>query len=123
MRLDNYFENHSGLGVLSTADKEGRVNAALYARPHIEDNKAVFLAAPNQTLQNVRENAYAHYLFKQDGQGYEGVRLQLRLLRIDENQDRVDALRRRHKEENNYAYILEFDIINTHTLVGKEPLS
>lgn len=123
MNLDNYFENNTGLGVLSTADKEGRVNAALYARPHIEDNKAVFLAAPNQTLQNLKQNASAHYLFKQEGSGYEGVRLQLVLRGIDEDQDRVDALRRRHKEENSYAYVLEFEIINSHSLVGKEPLS
>ncbi len=123
MNLDNYFENHTGLGVLSTADKEGRVNGALYARPHIEGGRAVFLAAPNQTLNNLKENAYAHYLFKEDGEGYEGVRLQLRLLGIDEDQDRAEALRRRHKEENSYAYVLEFEIINSHSLVGKEPLS
>ena len=34
MDLMRCFEEHTGFGVLSTADKDGRVNAAVYARPH-----------------------------------------------------------------------------------------
>lgn len=120
MNLENYFQGHDGLGVLSSADKDGRVNAAVYARPKIQDNKALFLAAPNQTLQNLKQNPYAHYLFKEKGEGYEGVRLQLRLIDIDENQDRVNTLRTRHKTEQKYAYVLEFEILESFALIGKE---
>jgi len=123
MKLADYFENHNGIGVLSTANKDGKVNGALYARPHIQDNKAIFLAAPNNTLQNLKENIFAHYLFKQEGQGYEGVRLQLQLLKIDQDQDRADKLRRKHKDKENYAYILEFEIIEAHDLIGREKIS
>ena len=38
MNLRTYFEDTKGLGVLSTADGEGRVNAAVYARPHVMDD-------------------------------------------------------------------------------------
>ena len=37
MNLADYFENAKGVGVLATADAEGRVNVAVYARPHFLD--------------------------------------------------------------------------------------
>lgn len=120
MDLMNYFENHNGFGVLATADSEGVANAALYARPHIQNGRAIFLAAPTQTLQNLQQNPNAHYLFAQEGAGYEGVRLQLKLLNIDKDAKRAKSLRRRHKEvDDNEVSILEFEIIETSPLVGK----
>ena len=39
MDMKDYFENTKGVGVLATADADGKVNAAIYARPHfLEDN-------------------------------------------------------------------------------------
>ncbi len=38
MDLKEYFENNEGFGVLSTADEEGRVDSAVYAKPHITAN-------------------------------------------------------------------------------------
>jgi len=35
MNLKTYFENTRGTGIISTADSNGRVNAAVYARPHV----------------------------------------------------------------------------------------
>ena len=32
MKLDEYFENINGVGVLSTADDSGNVNAAIYGQ-------------------------------------------------------------------------------------------
>ena len=116
----NYFENHNGFGVLSTANSEGIINAALYARPHIQNGRAIFLAAPTQTLQNLQQNPNAHYLFQQEGDGYQGVRLQLKLHNIVNDQERAKELRRAHKDSNDVEVrILEFDIINTSALVGK----
>ena len=34
MELAEYFESAKGRGVLATADKTGRVNLAMYARPY-----------------------------------------------------------------------------------------
>jgi len=40
MSISEYFENTKGTGVLATADSEGKVDAAIYARPHVmEDGK------------------------------------------------------------------------------------
>lgn len=39
-----YFENAKGLGVIATSDKEGKVNAAVYSRPHfLEDGSLAFI--------------------------------------------------------------------------------
>ncbi len=37
MSLGEYFENVEGVGILSTADAEGNVDSAIYARPHVVD--------------------------------------------------------------------------------------
>jgi len=41
MTLKDYFDNAKGYGVLATADNAGKVNAAVYARPHVMDEKTV----------------------------------------------------------------------------------
>jgi hypothetical protein len=41
MNLKEYFENTKGVGVLSTADSSGKVNAAIYGRPHFVDDATV----------------------------------------------------------------------------------
>ena len=79
MGLKEYFDGKKGLGVLSTADREGRVNSAVYARPHvIEKRKAAFIMADKLTHANLLNNPYAAYLFKEDGKGYKGKRLYLK---------------------------------------------
>jgi hypothetical protein len=35
MELKEYFEQTHGRGVLATADSDGKVDAAVYSRPHI----------------------------------------------------------------------------------------
>lgn len=46
MKLDDYFENTNGVGVLSTADDKGKVNAAIYGRPHLRMNILLPLLPP-----------------------------------------------------------------------------
>ena len=41
MDRKNYFENTEGIGVLASADAEGRVDAAIYSRPHVMDSDTV----------------------------------------------------------------------------------
>jgi hypothetical protein len=43
MDLKTYFENSEGLGVLATADSQGKVDVALYARPHVVDENTIGL--------------------------------------------------------------------------------
>lgn len=79
MGLKKYFNDHKGLGVLSTGDKTGRINSAVYAKPHVIDRERVaFIMADRLTRSNLEENPYALYLFKEDGPGYKGKRLYLK---------------------------------------------
>jgi len=79
MELKKYFKEHQGLGVLSTADLKGRVNAAIYAEPHVIDkDRVAFIMADKLTRANVEKNPYAVYLFKENGPGYKGARLYLK---------------------------------------------
>ena len=50
MNLGEYFEKKKGLGVLATADSEGKVDVAVYARPHMMDDETVaFIMADRLT--------------------------------------------------------------------------
>jgi hypothetical protein len=102
MDLVKYFEEHSGFGVLSTADEDGRVNAAVYARPHcFEDDTLGFIMPDRLTYSNLQSNPHAAYLFRQDaevdGRRYDGLRLYLTKVGEDDDQDRIADLRRRSR--------------------------
>jgi hypothetical protein len=80
MSLQEYFKNAKGVGILSTADDKGKVNAAVYAEPHVIDETHVaFIMGDRLTHANVRKNPYAVYLFKEDGPAWEGKRLYLKM--------------------------------------------
>lgn len=76
MELKEYFQNKKGLGVLSTADEKGKVDSAVYARPKVaDDGRVAFIMSDRLSIANVRKNPYAAYLFKENGEGWTGVRL------------------------------------------------
>ncbi|HSO21049.1 MAG TPA: pyridoxamine 5'-phosphate oxidase family protein [Desulfosarcina sp.] len=78
MNLKTYFEETKGMGVLSTADREGKVNAAVYARPHIMDDGTLgFIMRDRLSHHNLRSNPHAAYLFREERPGYKGIRLHL----------------------------------------------
>lgn len=79
MELKKYFENTRGLGVLSTADEKGYVNAAIYSRPHfMEDGSIAFIMNDRLSHANLQTNLYASFLFREDVPGYKGIRLYLK---------------------------------------------
>ncbi len=79
MELREYFKSKKGFGVLSTADDKGNVNAAAYAAPHVIDEKRVaFIMGDKLSHANIAKNPHAVYLFREDGPGYEGVRVYLK---------------------------------------------
>ena len=45
MDLREYFENVKGHGVLATADGEGKVDVAIYGKPHFMDDGTIALIA------------------------------------------------------------------------------
>lgn len=97
MDLKSYFERKTGLGILSTADVNGRVNAAVYARPHVLDEETVaFVMRERLTHHNLGENPYASYLFQENRGGYRGVRLSLLKIKEETDAKLINAMTRRH---------------------------
>ena len=96
MDLLEYFENARGTGVLATADGQGQVNVAVYARPHVmQDGTLVFIMADRLTRRNVEQNPHAAYLFLQDGAERAGIRLSLTKVGESTDPDLIAQLRRR----------------------------
>jgi len=124
MQLAEYFENVESIGILSTADKTGKVNAALYGRPHFfEDGSIAFITAEKLTHANLQVNPHAVYLFKEDG-SYQGKRLYLTKICEEKNNPLIDEIRRKKfkKTENQYKsgpkYLIYFKLDKIIPLMG-----
>ncbi len=95
MDLQKYFDETKGTGVLATADSYGKVDAALYARPHVlEDGTIAFIMADRLTLHNLQSNPHAAYLFVETTGMYEGKRLFLKKISEEKNSERIKTMRR-----------------------------
>ena len=109
--------------MLATSDKEGRVDAAIYAKPHVMDKETVaFITADRLTHHNLQSNNRAAYLFKEDGSGYRGIRLFLTKLREEQDSELLYSIRRRRypseKEDGKTRYLVFFKVDEVLPLVG-----
>ena len=76
MGLQEYFESAKGIGVLATADADGKVNVAIYSRPHFpegDDQEVAFIMNDRLSHDNVEANPHAAYLFVEETHGYVGT--------------------------------------------------
>jgi hypothetical protein len=124
MELKEYFDAHRGFGVLSTADTDGQVNAAVYARPHcLEDGTVAFIMPDRLTHRYLQRNVHAVYLFWQEpggaGASYDGVRLYLKKVAEDDDPARIAQLRRRTgSDDRGGRHLVIFEIEKMLPLVG-----
>ena len=124
MDVREYFEGAKGLGVLATADDQGRVDLAVYAIPHVMDDTTIGFIMPDRlTHHNLQSNAHAAYLFKEDGPGYKGVRLFLKKLREEQDSELLHEIRRKKYaaekgEEETSRYLVFFTVEKTLPLIG-----
>lgn len=123
MDLGEYFGKAEGTGVLATADDQGRVNLAIYAKPHIMDDETIaFIMADRLTHHNLQSNDHAAYLFLEKGQGYKGVRLFLTKVREEQDSELLYSLRSKRyaseKEEGKPRFLVFFKIDKVLQLIG-----
>jgi hypothetical protein len=119
--LKEYFENTKGMGVIATADNEGKVNAAVYSRPHfLEDGSIAFIMRDRLTHHNLQSNPYAAYLFAEEGPGYKGKRLHLRKIREEENSELIQSLSRREYKDDvsSSRFLVAFQVDKILPLIG-----
>ncbi|MGD9081131.1 MAG: pyridoxamine 5'-phosphate oxidase family protein [Desulfobacterales bacterium] len=114
MELKDYFENTKGVGVMATADADGKVDAAIYARPHfMEDGTIAMIMRDRLTHHNLQSNPHAAFLFIEEGPGYKGKRLFLTKVREEEDSELLHSLRRRKypndKEEARFLVFFKLD--------------
>jgi hypothetical protein len=125
MDLGEYFEKTEGLGVLATADAQGNVDAAIYARPHVMDEGTVaFIMAEGLSYRNVSVNPKAAYLFVEKGQGYKGKRLYLTKTGEESDRQVVESMRRRQRKgyqaDKGDSRVVYFRLEKIRALVGDE---
>jgi len=121
--LKKYFETAKGIGVLATADGEGKVDMAIYAKPHIMDDGAIaFIMADRLTHHNLQSNDHAAYLYKEEGPGYKGTRLFLTKVKEEKDSDLLYAIRSKRyaseKEEGKPRFLVFFKVDKVLPLVG-----
>ena len=114
MNLREYFENTKGFGVLATSDGDGKVDAAVYARPHFMDDGSIAMIMRDRlTHHNLQSNPHAAYLFHEDSPGYKGKRLFLTKLREEQDTELLQSLRRREyideRDENRFLVFFQID--------------
>ncbi len=122
MTLKEYFETNKGLGILSTADSQGLVDAAVYSRPHfMEDGTMALVMRDRLSHTNLQSNPHAMYLFKEDGPGYKGKRLFITKVKEEKNTELLESLRRRKDayEDDADRFLVFFKIDKEVPLVGQ----
>jgi hypothetical protein len=125
MKISEYFEKKKGRGVIATADPEGKVGVAVYARPHFIDEKTVaFIMADRLMHKNVQSNPHAAYLFLESGDRYVGKRLYLTKIKEEKDSNLIDKIRRREScpVYDNYRdktrYLVYFRVDKVLPLIG-----
>ncbi|MCD6526160.1 MAG: pyridoxamine 5'-phosphate oxidase family protein [Desulfuromonas sp.] len=113
-QLPGYFTTSDGSGILSTADSDGQVNSAVYAKPRFfDDGTIAFIMLDRLNHHNLQSNPHAAYLFLERGDGYRGIRLKLTKLREELNTERIEQLLSDSKHKlvcNEDRYLVFFNI-------------
>ena len=120
-KLQEYFKNTKGIGVLATADSDGKVDAAIYSTPHfLEEGTLAFIMRDRLTHHNLKSNSSATFLFIEEGAAYKGRRLFLKKVREDNNSELINKIKRRKYTDDNQEprYLVYFSLEKELPLIG-----
>jgi hypothetical protein len=126
MSIIEYFKNTEGTGILATADSDGMVDIALYARPEVVDESTIALVMRERlSHQNLKSNPNAAYMFIEKGPGYSGKRLYLTMIQEETNKSLVDSFIKKQPEispadDDSNKYLVFFRVENIWPLAGRE---
>lgn len=128
MDLKEYFAKAKGMGILATADAEGKVDLAIYAKPVVIDEQTiVFVMRERLSHQNIRHNPNAAYMFVERPLSNKGLRLYLTMMREETNVSVVEQIIKEHPEICPYPdeankYLVQFRVERVRELVGDRGL-
>jgi hypothetical protein len=124
MDLKDYFENVQGLGVLATSDAEGKVDAAVYSRPHVmAEDTVAFIMHDRLSRHNLQSNPHAAYLFVEQGTKSKGKRLFLTMTKEENDAERIESLRRRNYGETKDLSLVYFNVDKVLPVLGSQEKS
>ncbi|MDD3070496.1 pyridoxamine 5-phosphate oxidase [Methanoculleus horonobensis] len=82
-KLMDYFNKQPRIGLLSSANKEGKVDAAIFGSPMMLDEKTVVMGlGENRTFEYLQENPNAVYTIVEQGEAFmdwKGLRVYLKM--------------------------------------------
>ncbi len=82
-RLMDYFNKQPRIGVLSTASRSGKVDAAVFGSPQMVDEKTIVVAlGENRTFEYLQENPNAVFLIVEQGEtitDWKGIRVYMKM--------------------------------------------
>jgi hypothetical protein len=127
MELSQYFTKARGKGVIATADSNGKVGMAIYARPHFINEKTVaFIMADRLMHKNLESNPHAAYLFLEAGDRYVGKRLNLTKIKEEQGSELIDKVRRKEScpvdegYKKGLRYLVYFKVTKVLPLIGSK---
>ena len=96
-KLMEYFNKAPRIGTLSTADKSGNVDSAVFGSPRMTDEKTVVMGlGENRTLANLQQNPHAVFLIVEPGKEFmdwKGVRVYLKAQTIATSGQMLDTFK------------------------------
>jgi hypothetical protein len=96
-KLMEFFNKSPRIGTLSTADKAGKVDSAIFGSPRMTDENTVVMGlGQNRTLTNLQQNPYAVFLIVQPGKEFmdwKGIRVYLKVQTIATSGPVLDTFR------------------------------
>lgn len=123
MSIFEYLSAAEGDGILATAGSDGRVDATVYAKPHmVDENTLAFIMAERLSYNNLQSNPHAAYLFMEEGSKYTGMRFFLTKIKEESDKEKLDSVRLKNYPElkGEKAYLVSFRIDQVLPPIGPE---
>ena len=96
-KLMEYFNKQPRLGTLSTAGKDGKVNAAYFGSPFMPDERTIVMGLTrNRTLAYLQENPQAVFMIMEPGRSlpdWKGLRVYVKMTACATAGETLDAVR------------------------------
>ncbi len=96
-KLMDYFNKSPRIGTLSTADKTGTVDSAVFGSPKMTDERTVIMGlGKNRTFSNLQQNPHAVYLIMAPGatiMDWKGIRVYLKAQKIETSGPVLDTFK------------------------------
>jgi hypothetical protein len=97
-KLMDYFNKQPRIGLLSSASKEGKVDAAIFGSPMMVDEKTVVMGlGKNRTFEYLQENPNAVYTIVEEGEtimDWKGLRVYLKMKEYATSGEMLDNYRK-----------------------------